>query len=112
MNTNTTKNLKINPTLLMELRRKHAIEGFIIELSFNVNVHEISRDFSKKNIVVISCNGIAKAFPINTPLMHIKREVGKCLNADYSSKMKHTSEEIAEMMHTNEANHANYRLAI
>jgi len=96
----------------MQLRRKNAIEAFIIELSFNLDVKEISYDFSKKNIVVISCNGIAKAFPINTPLMHLKREVGKCLSADYSHKMKHTSEEIAEMMHTNEANQSNYRLAI
>jgi len=111
MNTNTTKNLKQNAALLMQLRRKNAVEAFVLEMAFNADVKEISMDFnSKKNFFVISCNGITKGFPINTPLMHIKREIGKCLSADYHSK--HSAHAIQEMMHANEANQANYRLAI
>ncbi len=115
MKTNTnnmnTKNLKQNPALLMLLRRKNAVESFVIEMAFNPSVKEISVEFNRKNFFVITCNGITKAFPINTPLINIKREVSKCLTADYSSKFKY-SDSISELMQRGEENQMNYRLAI
>ena len=109
-NTNNMKNLKQNPVLLMQLRRKAAILNFISELAFNAEVKEISYDFNdKKKFFTISCNGIIKAFPINTPLMNIKREVSKCLTADYKFKY---SDSIHELLQRSEENQMNYRLAI
>lgn len=110
-NNMNTKNLKQNPLLLMQLRRRNAVESFVIELAHNPDVKEIYAEFSRKNHTVITCNGITKAFPINTPLMNIKREVSKCINADFSSKFR-LSENIQEMMQRNEENQMNYRLAI
>lgn len=109
------KNLKQNPVLLMQLRRKIAIQSFIAELAFNAEVKEISYDFNeKKNFLTISCNGITKAFPLNTPLINIKREVSKCLTADYSSKFKYSDSlnSMNELIHRSEENQLNYRLAI
>lgn len=112
LNTNNMKNLKQNPVLLMQLRRKAAILNFISELAFNAEVKEISYDFNdKKNFFTVSCNGIVKAFPINTPLINIKREVSKCLTADYSSKFKY-SDSIHALIQRSEENQLNYRLAI
>jgi len=110
MNTQTTKNLKQNASLLMHLRRKNAVEAFVLDLAFNADVKEITMD-TKKNFFVITCNGITKAFPLNTPLMQIKREVSKCLSVDYSSKLRY-SEAIQDLMHGMDENKANYRLAI
>lgn len=114
-NTNNMKNLKQNPVLLMQLRRKAAILNFISELAFNPEVKEISFDFNeKKNFMTISCNGIVKAFPLNTPLINIKREVSKCLTADYSSKLRYSDSfsSLNELTQRSEENQLNYRLAI
>lgn len=113
MKTNTnnmnTKNLKQNPALLMLLRRKNAVESFVIDMAYNPAVKEISVEFSRKNYFVITCNGITKAFPINTPLINIKREVSKCLTADYKFNY---SDSIHELLQKSEENQMNYRLAI
>ena len=114
-NTNNMKNLKQNPVLLMQLRRKAAILNFISELAFNAGVKEISYDFNdRKNFFTVSCNGIVKAFPLNTPLLNIKREVSKCLTADYSSKFRYSDSlnSMNELIHRSEENQLNYRLAI
>ncbi len=108
-NTNNMKNLKQNPALLMQLRRKTAIMNFISDLAFNAEVKEISYDFNdKKNFCVITCNGITKAFPVNAPLINIKRDVSKCLTADYKFKY---SDSVHELLQRSEENQ-NYRLAI
>lgn len=104
-----TKNLKQNPALLMLLRRRNAVESFVIEMAFNPSVKEIAVEFNRKNYFVITCNGITKAFPVNTPLINIKREVSKCLNADYKFKY---SDSISELVQRSEENQMNYRLAI
>lgn len=105
-----TKNLKQNPALLMLLRRKNAVESFVIEMTFNPAVKEIYLE-ARKNHFIITCNGITKAFPVNTPLINIKREVSKFLNADYSGKFKY-SDSIQELMQRTEESQMNYRLAI
>lgn len=118
MKTNTTnmntKNLKQNPALLMLLRRKNAVESFVIELAYNPSVKEINVEFNRKNFFVITCNGITKAFPVNTPLINIKREVSKCLSADYSSKFRYSDSinSMNELIQRSEENQINYRLAI
>lgn len=118
MKTNTTnmntKNLKQNPALLMLLRRKNAVESFVIDLAYNPAVKEVSVEFNRKNFFVITCNGITKAFPVNTPLINIKREVSKCLSADYSSKFRYSDSinSMNELIQRSEENQLNYRLAI
>lgn len=118
MKTNTnnmnTKNLKQNPALLMLLRRKNAVESFVIDLAYNPAVKEVSVEFNRKNFFVITCNGITKAFPVNTPLINIKREVSKCLTADYSSKFRYSDSinSMNELIQRSEENQLNYRLAI
>lgn len=109
-----TKNLKQNPALLMLLRRKNAVESFVIDLAYNPAVKEVSVEFNRKNFFVITCNGITKAFPVNTPLINIKREVSKCLSADYSSKFRYSDSinSMNELIQRSEENQLNYRLAI
>lgn len=75
------KNLKAHPELLMELRRKVAVENFIVELSFNPNVYEIGIEWSK-NILTILINGTTKVFKKSEPFSNIKKEVEGCITVN------------------------------
>ena len=69
------KNLKRNPRMVSVLKRRDIVISFILNLVYDTRVKEITFDTNKKNDFIITCNGIRKKFPLQTPISTIKSEI-------------------------------------
>ena len=69
------KNLKKNPSMVSILKRRSAVMSLIIELVYDTRVHDISFETNKNYDFIITCNGIRKKFPLNTPINTIRSEI-------------------------------------
>ncbi len=69
------KNLKKNPEMVSVLKRRNAVISFILSLVYDTRVKEITFNTNKKNDFIITCNGIRKKFPLQTPISTIKSEI-------------------------------------
>ena len=69
------KNLKRNPKMVSVLKRRNTVISFILCLVYDTRVKEITFDTNKKNDFIITCNGIRKKFPLQTPISTIKSEI-------------------------------------
>jgi len=57
------------------LKRHNTVISFILSLVYDTRVKEITFDTNKKNDFIITCNGIRKKFPQQTPISTIKSEI-------------------------------------
>ena len=69
------KNLKKNPMMVSILKRSSAVMSLIIELVYDTRVHDISLETNKNYDFIVTCNGIRKKFPLNTPINTIRSEI-------------------------------------
>jgi len=69
------KNLKKNPMMVSILKRRSTVMSLIIELVYDTRVHDISLETNKNYDFIVTCNGIRKKFPLNTPINTIRSEI-------------------------------------
>jgi len=81
-------NLKKNPRMVSILKRRSAVMSLIIELVYDTRVHYISLETNKNYGFIITCNGIRKKFPINTPINTIRSEIYAWILLTFKKKKK------------------------
>ena len=69
------KNLKKNPGMVSILKRRCSVMSLITRLVYDTRVHDISLETNRKHDFIVTCNGIRKKFPLNTPINTIKSEI-------------------------------------
>ena len=69
------KNLKKNPKMVSILKRRSTVMSLIIELVYDTRVHDILLETNKNYDFIVTCNGIRKKFPLNTPINTIRSEI-------------------------------------
>lgn len=81
--------------------------SLIAELVYDTRVHDISLETNKNLDFIITCNGIRKKFPLNTPLHTIRTEISAWIiltfknNSKYFKKISKPKKKIIEPQNTN-----------